>query len=232
MRNRLLVAFSIVTITSGCAGSVIFGHTIGQPKTHDQPPAVTAAPAPTPAQPAQTNAPSDQGRSVQAPPPVQVAVAEPTAGPAVRPGKFKAASVAWAPAADAKVTADPRFNRDQLLAAVTDALRAHQLLDDGGKVDTDRTLAIVIDDFATRAGSNAVVLGYSFTRATLAGHVEVRGASGGDSERFAVMAESRLAAAADADQSGTLKPLYRRFADIIVSRLTGVPLKATTELPR
>ncbi len=221
MRNRLLVAFSIVAVTSGCAGSVIFGHTIGQPKAHDQPPAV----APAPSQPAQATT------TVQAPP-VQGAAAEPPASPAVTPGKFKAANVAWASAADAKMTADPRFNRDQLLTAVTDALRAHQLLDDGGKADTGRTLAIVIDDFTTRAGSNAVVLGYSFTRATLAGHVEVQSASSDRSERFAVMAESRLASPADGEQLGALKPLYRKFADIIVSRLTGVPLKTTTELPR
>ncbi len=211
MRNRLLIALSIVAVTSGCAGSVIFGHTIGQPKTHEPPPAVTP------------------------PPPVKAAGAEPAVASAVTPGKFKTASVAWASAADSKMTADPRFSRDQLLAAVTDELRARQLLDDGGKTDTDRTLAIVIDDFATRAASNAVVLGYSFTRATLAGHVEVQSPSGGSAERFAVMAESRLASSSDGEQSGAqsaLKPLYRKFADIIVSRLTGVPLKTTTELPR
>lgn len=230
MRNRLLVAFSIAAITSGCAGSVIFGHTIGQPSPRDRPPAVIPPPptSPSPAQSAPP-APSPPGPAAQTTAvPANVA----NAPPPVSQAKFKTASVAWSPAADSKVTADPRFHRDELLAAIMDDLRSYQLLDEGGQMDTDRTLAIVIDDFATRAGSNAVVLGYSFAHATLAGHVEVQGTSGGEATRFAVMAESHLTSSADGEQSRALKPLYRRFADIVVSRLTGVPLKTTTELPR
>jgi hypothetical protein len=228
MRNRLLVALSIVAITSGCAGSVIFGHTIGQPSARNQPPAVTPTPPPVQAPaPVPAPVPSPQVQAAAAAPPAAPA----TASAAVRI-KFKTATVAWAPATDAKVTADSRFNRDQLLAAVMEDLRSHQLLDEAGQTDNGRTLAIVVDDFATRAGSNAIVLGYSFTRATLAGHVEVKNRSGDESERFAVMAETRLTSSAEGEQSGTLKPLYRRFADIIVSRLTGVPLATTTELPR
>jgi hypothetical protein len=204
----------IIPMLSGCAGSVIFGHTIGQDhstSTVQAPPQEQSSPAP-----------------VSAPAPIQ-----PKAAMHVADAKLRTPTISFTPDAKEKIDADPRFNREALLATINGELRSHDLIDEGGDAPADHTIDIVIDDFVTRPATNAVLLGYVFSNATLAGNIEVRDAAGRRLSLYEIKADSRLAAPANGEQAQPLHSLYRRFADLTVSKLTGVPIAAPeTQMPR
>jgi hypothetical protein len=184
----------IIPMVSGCAGSVVFGHTIGQAHPTST---VQAASAPD--------------------------------------AKLRAVALAFTSKAGEKIDADPRFNRDALLAAIQGELRTHDLIDDNGNTHADGIVEITIDDYAIRPTSNAVVLGYVLSNAALTGDVEVRDAAGQELQTFKIKANSRLATPANDGQAQPLASLYREFADLMVSELMGVHIKAdnsNTEMPR
>jgi hypothetical protein len=214
MRKVILFVAPIFPMLSGCAGWVIFGHTIGQGDSTPQQQSAPQALAPT-----------------AAPAAAQLRSATSAPDP-----KLRAVTLAFTSEAKEKINADPRFNGDALLAAIHADLQSHALLDDNGDAHSDRSVEIVIDDFATRPTSNAIVFGYVLSNATLSGNIEVRDATGRELRTFNIKADSRLAAPADGEQGQPLGPLYRRFADLAVSELTGVPIKApdnsNTEVPR
>jgi hypothetical protein len=149
--------------------------------------------------------------------------------------KLKAVTIAFTSDAKGKIDADPRFNGDALLAAVHDDLRTHDLIDDNVNTPAERTVEITIDEFANRPSSNAVVFGYIMSDAVLSGDVVVRDGAGHTLQSFKINADARLTTPVDAGKAQPLRPLYRRFADLTVSELTGVPLKvddSNTQMPR
>jgi hypothetical protein len=255
----MLLASSFVAMLSGCAGSVIFGHVVGQDhQTTAAAPAAAPAgpPAAAPAAPMQAGVPPPPAATlppVPAAPPVP-SDAPPSSGPqaplvasspaamAPPPGvgathrqaeKFSSATVIITPDAAGKVAADPRFSRDELLTAVTAALQAHQMLDDGAPDRTGRTLQVVVNDLVVQPVSNAVVLGYVVSDVTLAGSLIVRDPDGRQNQRFEIKAGRRLTARVDDKQPKPLTPLYRKFSDLAISRLTGVPIREPKrEMPR
>jgi len=239
MRTLMLPVVPIFLMLSGCAGSVIFGHTIGR---EDSTSTVQAsAPERAPPQPA-TPATAPPGNTAPAAPATPTPASSPAPAPvksvavASVDAKLSAVTVTFTSAAREKVDAEPGFNQDALIAAIRTDLQRHQLLDDGADTHSGRTLEIVIEDFAARPASNAVVLGYTFSNATLSGKVGVRDADGRAPRTFNVKADRRLSARTDGGQAPALDPLYERFADVTVSELTGVPGTAPgssgSEVPR
>jgi hypothetical protein len=217
---RYLVVGVMNMTLSGCAGWVVFGHTIGS----QQP--VGAAPTP----PAST-APAPRTAPHSAPP---LAAAQPCPAtdhpcasqpaswpqPAATPGALvlKAVTVTFTPAARDRIAAEPRFTQDGLLAAIEADLRAHKLLDDSDP-RASGTLKISIDGFATRPLSNAVVFGYLLGNGTLTGNIEVHATEGKDLPDARIKAESRVDKPVSDGQANPYGPLYRRFADLTVDTL-------------
>ncbi len=200
MRMPTLFLVPVAMTLSGCAGWVVFGHTI-----EGQRPATSAVvpPAPTTDHPYAAPPPPS-------PPPVAV--------PSAR--LLKSVTVTFTPAAREKIAAEPQFKEDRLLMAIEDELRAHKLYDDGDSHATG-TLEVSIDDFATRPLSNAVVFGYVLGNGTLTGHIEVRNAAGKGPRDSRINAESRVEKPVSAEQSNAFGPLFRKFADLTVDSLNG-----------
>jgi hypothetical protein len=194
---------------------VVFGRTVGQ---GDSTSAVQAPPA------------------IQAPPAVQsTAATEPKSksAVAVAEAKFKAVTVAFTSEANGQINADPRFSGDTLLAAIHADLQTHELLDDDADAPSHGNIEIVITNFAIQPASNVILFGYMVSNATLSGNVELRDAAGQELRTLGIKADSRLTTRADGGQAQPLDALYRRFADLTVSELTGVPIKAPdTDIPR
>jgi hypothetical protein len=133
-------------------------------------------------------------------------------------------AVTFTPQAKEKVSADRRFREGALLTAVEGELRARNLLKDGGS-RAGRTVEIQIDDFATRASTNAVVLGYKLGAGTLTGNVRVRDGKGNELQGFRIEAASRLTTAVNDEKSNPLVSLFGRFAELTVDNLGGSPRK-------
>jgi hypothetical protein len=232
MRTQALFLLPVAIALSGCAGWVVFGHTI-----EDKPATPVQQPAISPQQPVISPQPSGVAS------PQQAAV---NAQPAEQIGHtLKGVTVTFTPEARQKINADRRFKEDALVAAVENELRARHLLDPGAtgaghtiadRANADRAIEIVIDDFATRPATNAVVFGYLLGEGTLTGTIDVRGASGEQLQAFRIEADSRLATSADGTDEQPLRPLYRKFANLTVSNLSGAPRKSddstNTEVPR
>jgi hypothetical protein len=197
MRTLTLLLVPVVMTLSGCAGWVVFGHTIEgeRPKSAVAPPASTTdhpyagQPTPTPA---------------------------PVAVPPTR--MLKSVTVSFTPAAREKIAAEPQFKEDRLLAVIESELRAHKLFDDSDSRATG-TLEVSIDDFATRPLSNAVVFGYVLGNGTLAGHIELHNADGNGPRHSRINAESRVEKPVSTEPSNAFGPLYRKFADLTVDSL-------------
>ena len=222
MRKLMLLMAPIIPVLAGCAGSVIFGHVIGQ--DHPASPVQTAPQEATPAP--MTAAPAAPA------PAAPVAQQQQTALP-LAIAKVRAATLEFTAEATDKIKSEPRFSRDALLASINAQLRSHNLIDDTGSNQADRSVEITIDEFAIRPSSNAVVFGYVFSDATLDGNAEVHDANGRELEHFEISAHTRLTTRTDDGQTLPLASLYRRFADVTVSKLTGVPFKAPeSEMPR
>lgn len=189
----------LLAMLAGCAGSVIFGHTIGERPNAAAPPATTSRPA-----------------------------LAATTGPAVEPTVSTSVSsvdIVVAPGAQQKIAAEPDFAQSKLLAAVERELRGRRLLDAGGS-GAQRILTISIDDFARRPSTNAVILGYSLGNGELAADLRVSGSDRREIRAFRIQAGSRLATRAGVGNEDPLGPLFHRFAVLTADALAGVPSKA------
>ena len=201
MRKLLIpIAAAALMSLSGCAGWVVFGHTIQgpQPALPAQPPLTTQVPTPQP-------------------PPAQVPSAPP-ASPETP--MLKAVTLTFTPAAQQKIAAEPQFQQATLLTAIESELRAHKLLD-ANDPHARGTAEISIDDFATRPTSNAVVFGYILGTGTLSGNVAVHAAAGNALRDARITAQSHLAKPVSDGQANPFGPLYHRFAAATVDSLTG-----------
>jgi hypothetical protein len=218
----LLLTTTVATLP-GCAGSVIFGHVVGEqpaPAASEQPaPAVSEQPTPAASEqptPAVSNQPT------QAPPKSNLGDL-----------KFGAPTVISTPDANASINADPRFNRDALATAIATELGARRLTVESGGAAADRSIEVTIEQFSNQLATNAVILGHELSNAALTGTVKVCDRDGRELRRFEVEARYRLATSADHPAAESLAPLFRRFAQRTVDELTGVPIKTETpEMPR
>lgn len=158
----------------------------------------------------------------------QPAVTPPPSASTTRPAatpelwKIKTVKVTFTPAAQEKVAAEPQFTADALLAAIETELRAQKLLDESDPEAND-TLGIVIDNFATRSASNAVIFGYALSVGTLEGNLRVLAADGQELRSTRIQARSRLTKPAGTGQLNFFEPLYRGFAALTARNLTGAP---------
>ena len=164
-----------------------------------------------------------EGRVASENEPVAKHAAQPA--PNASAAKIKSVTLALTPQATAKVASDPRFKADALLDAIESELQSRQLFDAHDPRASDQA-EILIDDFATRSTSNAVVFGYNLSAGTLTGDIHVRGADGHELQTFKVVAESRLAIAASGEDANPLRDLYRRFANLAADDLAGTPAKS------
>ena len=197
LQLALLVSLGLL---AGCGEVIVFGHTVreGSSSAH-----------------AKTDAsPVAQGGASQA-------VGETTTSPAVR--IVKAVTLSLSPQASTRVAGDARFNADALREAINNELRARKLLDE--REASDRPVAhISIDEFDVHPTTNAIVFGYIPSAGTLKGDVRVSD-TGGDEQTFRVEADSRFSIA-EKGEDNPLKPLYRRFANLVADRLDGTPPKS------
>jgi len=207
MRKLLIpVAAAALMSLSGCAGWVVFGHTVQGPQ-----PATTVPPPPT------TQVPTTQPTPAQAP-----VATQPVAAPSASADTpmLKAVTLTFTPAARQKIAAEPQFQQATLLTAIESELRAHKLLD-ANDPHARGTAEISIDDFATRSTSNAVVFGYILGTGTLSGNVAVHAVAGNALRDARITAQSHLAKPVSDDQGNPFGPLYHRFAAATVDSLTG-----------
>jgi hypothetical protein len=226
MHKLMLSITAAIPMLSGCVQWVVFGHTIGQDAPASTVAAVPAVPA-APAIPAACAAVVPQAPMPPAP------ASQLQAKTPVADVKLRAANLSFSPDAKEKIGTDPRFSGDALFAAINTGFRSHALIQASGDTRAGGTVEIVIDDFAIRPTSNAVILGYVLSTATLTGKVAVRDAGGRELRHFKIRANARLAAPANGEQPQSLDALYSRFTDLTVSRLTGVPIKvADQDVPR
>jgi hypothetical protein len=226
---RALFLVPVAIALSGCAGWVVFGHTIEKPADSRSEPAApqpvatqSATAPPVAAQPAAPQPAGAQPTAVA--PSANQAVATETASIQPSPGPsrslLKGVTVTLTPAARQKAATDRRFKEDALVAAIENELRARKLLAEND-VKAERTVAVVIDGFATRPSSNAVVFGYIMSVGTLTGNVDVRAASGEELQTFRIAAKSRLATPTSGEDTQPLHALYSKFANLTVDDLSG-----------
>ena len=194
----LLPVAAALTMLSGCAGWVVFGHTIQVDRS-----AATAAP------------------SSAASPPSSAPPTPPAAGAPAAP-LLKAVTVTFSLAAQKKLAAEPQFNQATLLTTIETELRAHKLLDAADPCASG-SLHISIDDFKNEPTSNAVVFGYILGTGTLTGNMEVRAGAGKHTKDTRVSAESRVTRSVTGGETNPFAPLYHRFAAATVNSLTGTP---------
>jgi hypothetical protein len=156
----------------------------------------------------------------------------------------KAVTLTLTSQAAGKAGSDPRFKEGVLLDALEHTLRARKLLDEKDPTASG-SLEVSIEDFATRATTNAVVLGYNLGTGTLAGDVTIRDAAGKKVRSFPIRAHSRLASLASDDKASAssdkaasgLGPLYHRFAKLTANGVAGTEEKPdyaveNKEIPR
>jgi hypothetical protein len=239
MRNVCLPLAAVLLMLSACGRVIVFGHTVGQKEpAGDAVPSVPPAPPQTPSAPQtvppDTSPPQEQSaaQTPPVPPPLEspaAASTAPASSPIPQKNQIGAVSISFTPEAEAQVAAEPAFNRDALLAAIRADLRAHQLLGEASDVRTTRAVGITVQGFVARPASNAVVLGFVIVNASLSGQVQVSDVGGQSLGTLDIKAERRLSAHTEGKQAPPLGPLYQRFADAIVSQLTGTPIKPTDE---
>jgi hypothetical protein len=238
--HALALAPALALGLSGCAGWVVFGHTIGEdrpaaaqiPRT--QPPAASAPPGQ--AAPAVSAAPTQPLVASQ----VQAAPAAQSAQPAAmaQPAVMQTAGPAWvgsvyiivSPQAKDQIAKDTRFDAQKLLAAVENELQARRLLvaadaTIGSGASANRRMEIDVDAFSTRASSNAVIFGYALGSGELAADIRLRDAEGRQISGFPVQAKARLATRPAEQDPNPLGNLYHRFAVLTADRLAGVTSK-------
>jgi hypothetical protein len=231
---RALFIVPIAIALSGCGQWVVFGHTYGGEPAAQQAVPPQPTPAPQPAAPGSAGAQStgvapsaDQPRAPETPP------RQPTPGPSRSP--LKGVTVTLALPAQEQAATDGRLKEDAVAAAIESELRAHKLLaEDDAKAE--RTMAIVIDDFAIRPTSNTVIFGYVINEGTLTGTVDVHGTSGQQLQTFQITAKSRLVIPASGEDDHALRTLYNKFANLTVDKLSAATSKpddvTNNEAPR
>jgi hypothetical protein len=226
---RALFLFPIAIALSGCARWVVFGHDFGAPgseRAAQQQP-VPPQSATAPSQPTDVAPFADQPVASEKPP------VQPSPGPSLSP--FKGVTVTLTLPAQEKAAADRRFKEDAVIAAIESELRARKLLAEDDAT-AERTVAVVIDDFATRPTSNAVIFGHVMGEGTLTGIVNVRASSGRQLQTFRITAKSRLVTPASGEDNQALRALYSKFANLAVNTLSGTSGKpddvTNNEAPR
>jgi hypothetical protein len=132
------------------------------------------------------------------------------------PKVFSAVTVTLSEHAQELAAADPRLTATEVATAVEQEMAAQQLLAPGTAAPP---LAITVDDL-TSVASNTSVLGYTFRNVMLIGDVTVTGPAG--RATIDVHARARLTSRDASGRSGSLEPLYRRFAQLVVADLRGV----------
>ena len=163
------------------------------------------------------------GRANSASEPASKPKGQATSTPAAH--RVKAVTLALTPEATQKVAGDPRFKADALRDAVEGELRSRQLLDVQDP-QASGTAEILIDDFAIRATSNAVVFGRIPSAGTLIGDIRIRDANGNALPADKISAEARMSLAANGNDKNPLQDLYRRFAVLVADNLAGIPSKS------
>jgi hypothetical protein len=203
MRSALLFV-ALTLALSGCAGWVVFGHTIGE----------------------------DHPAAAQIPPTEQPATATPPGqpAPATQPTRMQPGTPTSVGSVYIIVSPDARFDQQKLLAAVEQELQARRLLVGadamvGSGAAANRRMEIDVDAFSTRASSNAVIFGYALGSGELAADIRLRDAEGRQISGFPVQAKARLATRPAEEDTNPLGNLYHRFAVLTADRLAGVPSK-------
>lgn len=146
-----------------------------------------------------------------------VDAAAPSVTAAGIPRLFSGVTVTFSEHAQELAAADPRLTPTDLATAVEQELAAQQLLVAGSAAPP---LAITIDDFTSTLASNAAVLGFTFRNVMLIGDITVTGPAG--RATIDVHARTRLTTREASGKAGSLGPLYRRFAQLVVADLRGV----------
>lgn len=222
---RALYLVPVVIVLAGCGRWIVFGHTFGP--SGSEPAAQQPVPPQSAPAPSTGVAPSANQPVAPETPPVQP--------PPASRAPLKGVTVALTLPAQEKAAADRRFKQDDVVAAVASELRARKLLAEDD-VKAERTVAIVIDDFATRPTSNAVIFGYVTSEGTLTGSVDVRDTSGRQLQAFRITAKSRLVTPASGEDNHALHALYSKFANLTVDMLSGTQGKpddiTNNEAPR
>jgi hypothetical protein len=226
----MMIAASVLTLAllavGACTDQVGLAHGDPGRDTGPQTPLVGPAPAPDSsnatvaaanAAPLSDAAPTPLPRSTLQPslPAVDAAAASVTA--AGIPKVFSAVTVTFSEHAQELAAADPRLTPSDLATAVEQEMAAQQLLAPGTAAPP---LAITVADFTSTLASNASVLGFIFRNVMLIGDVTVTGPAGRAS--IDVHARARLTTRDASGKAGSLAPLYRRFAQLVVADLRGV----------
>ena len=185
------------------------------PQTPLVPDSSNATVASASAAPLSQAAPTPLPRSTLHPSLPAINAAGNAAAPSV--GEFSAVTVTLSEHATQLAAADPRLTASAVATAVEHELEAQQLLAPGSAAPP---LAITVDEFTSTLASNAVVLGYTFRNVLLIGEVTVPGPAA--RPPFAVHARARLTTRDAGGNSGSLMPLYTRFAQLVVADLRGV----------
>jgi len=133
------------------------------------------------------------------------------------PKVFSAVTVTLSEHAQELAAADPRLTATDVATAVEHEMAAQQLLAPGTAAPP---LAITVDDLTSTLASNAAVLGYTFRNVMLIGDMTVTGPAG--RATIDVHARAHLTSRDASGRSGSLEPLYARFAQLVVADLRGV----------
>jgi hypothetical protein len=182
--------------------------------------------ASAPAVPLSNASPTPLPRSTLQPSLPEINAAAASASAAGIPKVFSAVTVTLSEHAQELAAADPRLTATEVATAVEHEMAAQQLLAPGTAAPP---LAITVDDLTSTLASNASVLGYTFRNVILIGDVTVTGPAG--RATIDVHARARLTSRDASGRSGSLGPLYTRFAQLVVADLRGVA-PPSADLPR
>ncbi|HTY49985.1 MAG TPA: hypothetical protein VMB48_09865, partial [Steroidobacteraceae bacterium] len=197
--------------------------------------------APTEAAPTEA-APTEAAPTAAASTAAAPAAAAPNAAPAPAVGASAATTAAASPAAPTRVGAvhvslsdqardqvasDPRFQQDELRAAIEQSLRSRGLLAAGNPA----TLEVSVEDYGVHLAANTVIFGYTLSNAVLSARLWVQGPAGNGPD-LSVLARVRLHTRAG--QEHVLNPLYRRLGTLAADDLAGThtPQPQDLAIPR
>jgi hypothetical protein len=201
LKNLLVMGLTLAVLT-GCGQVMVFGRVIGETRTQTETkveaPAMSLAADPAPPSPPLPSSPIVH--------------------------RVKSVALTLNPQAASQATADPRFNTAALLEAIETELRSRKLLETHDPAASDKA-EIRLSDFTTRSATNAVVFGYQLGSGSLTADIHVGDSPAAGPDNFKVIAETRLAIAANGADKNPLGPLYRRFAVLTADRLAGTPSK-------
>jgi hypothetical protein len=214
--TRLLASLilSLATLT-GCGEVVVFGHVVRESPPKAEAPVSKAATEPAAPKPANATDPTHATPQASA-----TAAAELPAAYLLR-----AVNVTLSPAPQA---GDASVDAAALLDAIRTELRSRSLLDEQNS-HAGGTAEVVIESATTRPAVNAVIFGYRPMAGTLTGELHVSSAGGDELPASRIVAESRVTIAEDGQNKNPLGPLYRRFAELMADKLTGIAANASAD---